>query len=88
MDLSQPYAKSNGIFDCPDKPTNHYVPYDVNNMGGYTCSAAYFSDPCIFTCMSILDQNKFVTLSMMEAPATTILDIRQHGTAHTPHGWL
>ena len=71
MDLSQPYAKSTGIFDCPDKPNNHYIPGDAYNTGGYTCSAAYFTDPGIYSSMSILDSGKTVTLSMMEAPSTT-----------------
>ena len=70
MDLSQPYAKSTGIFDCPDMP-GHYIPGDANNMGGYACSAAYFSDPGIYTSMSILNNGKNVTLSLMEAPSTT-----------------
>ena len=71
MDLCLPYAKSAGIFNCPDKADNQYVPFDPNNQGGYTCSAAYYNDTGVFTSMSILDSGKTVTAAQMEAPATT-----------------
>ena len=86
MDLCLPYARSAGIFNCPDKADNPYVPFDPVNQGGYTCSAAYFDDPGLFTSMSILDSSKTVTAAQMEAPATTFWIADSRGSDKDANG--
>ena len=75
MDLCLPYAKSNGIFNCPDKSDHQYIPYDPANQGAYAANTAYGTDgavPPIYCSFSVLDNGKFVTLSMMQVPVTTV----------------
>ena len=73
MDLLGPYIKNNQIFICPSQANTRYVPRDINNVGSYTGSAAYYSE-APRTSFSIIDNNEFVGLSEMETPSDNVLD--------------
>lgn len=79
MDAIYPYVKSPTIFDCPsDIHLDNYVyrdpssPHNEGFYGSYGINNAYWGEPTILGAVSVLDQNKLLALSDLQAPSTTV----------------